>query len=132
MLQGCGTFAISAWATHIAAANGNDVSVGAYYRPIFITIGVTFWSVRLAGFLFYRILQTKTDKYAPSSQLVCRPCLVKKATNLQGHPNRFVISLHVIAVVFTMCFLTNCLYVAKCFMLSLTRLEQSLGKKMKA
>ena len=38
------------------------MSVGAYYRPIFITIGVTFWSVRLAGFLFYRILQTKTDK----------------------------------------------------------------------
>jgi Protein of unknown function (DUF1295) len=64
MVQGCGTFAISAWATHVAAANGNDVSVWANYRPVFITIGVTFWSVRLAGFLFYRILQTKTDKYA--------------------------------------------------------------------
>jgi hypothetical protein len=44
--------------------HGNGLSVGAYYKPLFLTIGVTFWSVRLAGFLFYRILQTQTDKCA--------------------------------------------------------------------
>jgi Protein of unknown function (DUF1295) len=36
-----------------------------YHKPIFLTIAVTFWSVRLAGFLFYRVLQTQTDKCAP-------------------------------------------------------------------
>lgn len=72
LVQGCGTFAVSAWATHVAAARGNDVPVWANYRPIFITIGVTFWSLRLAGFLFYRILQTKTDKYASYLCACCK------------------------------------------------------------
>jgi steroid 5-alpha reductase family enzyme len=69
-MQGCGTFALSAWATHIAAARGHDLSVGAYKRPVFLTIAVTMWSVRLAGFLFYRILQTGTDKYGPHIHIV--------------------------------------------------------------
>jgi hypothetical protein len=42
--------------------HGNNMSVFAYHRPLFLTLGVTFWSVRLAGFLFYRVLQTQTDK----------------------------------------------------------------------
>lgn len=63
-MQGCGTFAISAWATHIANAHAHGTSVFEYKRPLFLTIAVTFWSVRLAGYLFYRILQTQTDKCA--------------------------------------------------------------------
>jgi hypothetical protein len=41
---------------------GNNMSVFEYHRPLFLTLGVTVWSVRLAGFLFYRVLRTKTDK----------------------------------------------------------------------
>ena len=62
MLQGCGTFTISAWATQIAAMHGHNMSVFSYHRPLFLTVATTCWSVRLAGFLFYRVLQTKGDK----------------------------------------------------------------------
>lgn len=67
---------------------GNDLAVGTYSRPLLLTIAVTFWSVRLAGFLFYRVLQTKTDKCAPvfhsrialsPSRLVCGCTPVKRA-----------------------------------------------------
>lgn len=65
--------------------NGNNLSVTVANKPLFLTIGVTFWSVRLAAFLFYRVLQTKEDKCAfvlvrhdvgacaslPSSPTVC-------------------------------------------------------------
>lgn len=64
-MQGCGTFGVAAWATQIAAMRGQDLSVVSYQRPLFLTIVTTFWSIRLAGFLFYRILQTGTDKCAP-------------------------------------------------------------------
>ena len=65
-VQGCGTFTVSAWATLIAAMHGNNMSVFSYHRPLFLTIAATCWSVRLAGFLFYRVLCTKGDKCAPS------------------------------------------------------------------
>ena len=50
-----------AWSTQAAAMHGNNLSVGEYKKPLFLTIGVTFWAVRLAGFLFYRVLQTGKD-----------------------------------------------------------------------
>ena len=71
-MQGTGTFAISAWATHAAAMHGNGLSVGSYHKPLFLTIAVTFWSVRLAGYLFYRILQTQTDKCAAHACVALR------------------------------------------------------------
>jgi hypothetical protein len=62
---------VSAWATHVAVTQSAGSPILALSRPLFLTIGVTFWSVRLAGFLFYRILQTGTDKCALPA--VCRP-----------------------------------------------------------
>lgn len=56
---------MSAWATHLAATHAHGISATAGYRPLFLTIGVTLWSARLAGFLFYRIMQTGHDKFAP-------------------------------------------------------------------
>lgn len=64
-VQGCGTFTVAAWATQIAAMHGNNMSAFSYHRPLFLTIATTFWSVRLAGFLFYRVLCTKGDKCDP-------------------------------------------------------------------
>lgn len=63
-LQGCGTFSVSAWATLAAASHGHGLDVFSYRKPLFLTVAVTCWSVRLAGFLFYRVLQTGKDKCA--------------------------------------------------------------------
>jgi steroid 5-alpha reductase family enzyme len=61
-LQGIGIFTVSAWATQIAAMEGNGLSAGVYTRPLFLTIAVTMWSLRLGGFLFYRIVEMGNDK----------------------------------------------------------------------
>jgi hypothetical protein len=42
--------------------NGNHLAVFSYHKPLFLTIAATCWSVRLASFLFYRVLQTGGDK----------------------------------------------------------------------
>lgn len=61
-LVGTGTFAVAAWATHIAATRANNLSVFEPNKPLFLTLAVTAWSIRLGGYLFYRVLKTKTDK----------------------------------------------------------------------
>jgi len=52
-LLGTGAFAVSAMATFLLGVGGQRVAIS--------TACVSLWSVRLAGFLFYRILKTKTD-----------------------------------------------------------------------
>jgi len=54
-LFGTGSIAVSAVATH--AASG----VGLALRPSLVTAAVVVWGVRLAGFLFYRIINTGSD-----------------------------------------------------------------------
>jgi steroid 5-alpha reductase family enzyme len=66
-LQGIGIFTVSAWATQVAAMEGHGLSAGAYTRPFFLTIAVTMWSLRLGGFLFYRIVELGSDKCAIAS-----------------------------------------------------------------
>jgi steroid 5-alpha reductase family enzyme len=63
-LQGIGIFTVSAWATQVAAMEGYGLSAGTYARPFFLTIAVTMWSLRLGGFLFYRIVEMGSDKCA--------------------------------------------------------------------
>jgi steroid 5-alpha reductase family enzyme len=53
-LLGSGAFAVSAVASQILGGGGGQ-------RALISTVIITAWSVRLAGFLFYRILNTKTD-----------------------------------------------------------------------
>jgi steroid 5-alpha reductase family enzyme len=43
---------------------GHGLSAGTYARPFFLTIAVTMWSLRLGGFLFYRIVEMGSDKCA--------------------------------------------------------------------
>lgn len=56
---------------------GNGLSVGSYHRPLFLTIATTLWSVRLAGFLFYRVLQTGTDTCALLATDGCADCFLR-------------------------------------------------------
>jgi steroid 5-alpha reductase family enzyme len=59
--QGTSAFIASAWATHAAACHANGLRLFQPSKSLFLAGAVTLWGTRLAGYLFWRVLQTGKD-----------------------------------------------------------------------
>ena len=60
-LQGTTAFIASAWATHAASCRVHNLGLFQPSKSLFLAGAVTLWGTRLAGYLFWRVLQTGKD-----------------------------------------------------------------------
>ncbi|KAK9826118.1 hypothetical protein WJX81_004958 [Elliptochloris bilobata] len=60
-LTGTSAFIASAWFTHAAACRAHGLALLAPSRSLLLAGCVTLWGVRLAGYLFYRVLKLGKD-----------------------------------------------------------------------
>ena len=60
-LQGTTAFIASAWATHAASCRVHNLGLLQPSKSLFLAGAVTLWGTRLAGYLFWRVLQTGKD-----------------------------------------------------------------------
>ena len=60
-LQGTSAFIASAWATHAASCRVHNLGLFQPSKSLFLAGAVTLWGTRLAGYLFWRVLQTGKD-----------------------------------------------------------------------
>ncbi|EIE22535.1 DUF1295-domain-containing protein [Coccomyxa subellipsoidea C-169] len=60
-LTGTTAFIASAWATHAAACHMHNLRLFQPSKSLFLAGAVTLWGTRLAGYLFWRVLQTGKD-----------------------------------------------------------------------
>ncbi|BDA45900.1 hypothetical protein COCOBI_07-6870 [Coccomyxa sp. Obi] len=60
-LTGTTAFVASAWATHAATCEAHNLRLFQPSKSLFLAGAVTLWGARLAGYLFYRVLQTGKD-----------------------------------------------------------------------
>ncbi|GMH34043.1 hypothetical protein BSKO_01877 [Bryopsis sp. KO-2023] len=60
-LVGTGAFVVATWTGHLAHCRLNRTPVFGWSRSLLLTCCVSLWGIRLAGFLFYRVLQMGHD-----------------------------------------------------------------------
>ena len=61
LVQGTTAFIGSVWATHALHCSVNSLSLLQPSKSLLLTVMVSLWGARLAGFLFNRVLQVGKD-----------------------------------------------------------------------